>query len=720
MALNRRTKFAKWVIFALLIATQLSAPPLYCQSASAELSRWKTSSHSSIDSIRAISLAEWSWLLLEVDRDSAMSLAQQALEISESGPYLGALDLACNVIGNCHRRQNKVDSALIFFNRSLRYRLDRKDSLAAVRMLINVGCLQNDAMRALDAKENFLSADLLISVDAHPKEKAIIQNGLGAAYRIVGDWKSSLWHLQQGLRIRESLGDSIEMSRSYQNIGNLFLDQGNKSQAQFFYHQSLLCLLGHGITTNHAKLYQNIGAMYLKSNQLDSADLWLQRGQIAFEQLDDSVGIAGISINLGLLSMAEGKYDVADMQFSIATETYHRYGMAIPEAEALNNSGLSRLQRRRFADAEAQLLRAWSAARIGGSVKLRIDLLANLAASAFGLGKHLEAMNYLHEKDILNDSIQRQLIQVSNLRAELDAAEFGKTILEKDAENIAEKETRRSIAFWAIIGGISLLVVVLVMIVLNLRGRNRALKAEGANAAISAKVDALLKEQEWRSTESLLQGVEIERKRFGQEIHDNVQTIISAIRLNLGGLEAKMQESDEKNHRNFAKAIELLDKAVTEIQRISRNLESGILRKFGLPAALSDLGDTIRDSTGLEVEVYIFGFDVEKRLDFSLERLVLLMVHELVGNALKHAQAKSIEIHVTLNHISLNIVIIDDGEGFDPESPDFKSGIGLRSIRERVTRLHGDFSIDSGQGNGTTIMIDIPLAEDISPSPSTL
>ena len=91
---------------------------------------------------------------------------------------------------------------------------------------------------------------------------------------------------------------------------------------------------------------------------------------------------------------------------------------------------------------------------------------------------------------------------------------------------------------------------------------------------------------------------------------------------------------------------------------------------------------------------------------------VYRIVQELIGNTLKHAKASEISIQLNEYDDSVNLMVEDDGVGFDPLKLRKEAGIGLENLKARVAKLGGTLNIDSGKGAGTTISIDIPIHND--------
>jgi hypothetical protein len=113
-------------------------------------------------------------------------------------------------------------------------------------------------------------------------------------------------------------------------------------------------------------------------------------------------------------------------------------------------------------------------------------------------------------------------------------------------------------------------------------------------------------------------------------------------------------------------------------------------------------------SRGLEVQYNVHGF--EERLPEPTEISLYRILLELINNVIKHAAASRLTIQLIRHPKYINIVVEDNGTGFDRSfTAEKNKGTGLNNIRSRVDYLKGSMEIDSGKGTGTTVMIEIPV-----------
>jgi two-component system, NarL family, sensor kinase len=151
---------------------------------------------------------------------------------------------------------------------------------------------------------------------------------------------------------------------------------------------------------------------------------------------------------------------------------------------------------------------------------------------------------------------------------------------------------------------------------------------------------------------------------------------------------------------------QLIDRACTEVRRISHNMMPAALVYAGLPGALDDLADQVRaNQIGCVLEIVGDLNQLSATRTMGLYRIV----QELVNNMLKHAKAQQVLLQLICHQDQLVITVEDDGQGFDPEAAQQQRSLGLKSIDSRVRYLQGEWEIDTVQGEGTTITIRLPL-----------
>ncbi|MCR9249422.1 MAG: sensor histidine kinase [bacterium] len=214
-----------------------------------------------------------------------------------------------------------------------------------------------------------------------------------------------------------------------------------------------------------------------------------------------------------------------------------------------------------------------------------------------------------------------------------------------------------------------------------------------------------LKDTEYQSLNSMLEGQEMERKRIAREIHDGIGPLLSTVKMNLANIEGEIDHLPKDMAIKFRQSYQLIDEAAGDLRAISHNLMPKVLSDFGLIEALETLCEKIDLHKKVNVEFICTGFD--ERLDEVSELGMYRICQELLNNSLKHANASYIAIQLFKSANSVRLSYEDDGVGFDTNQ--YVDGIGLMNIESRVKALAGEFLIDSSEGKGMTATIEVPL-----------
>jgi signal transduction histidine kinase len=201
---------------------------------------------------------------------------------------------------------------------------------------------------------------------------------------------------------------------------------------------------------------------------------------------------------------------------------------------------------------------------------------------------------------------------------------------------------------------------------------------------------------------------EEERKRIARELHDSTGQSLSSLLLGLRRLE---EAADlESLRERVADLREIVSASLEEVRRMAWELRPSALDDLGLVAALKRYAADYRERNGIEVDLIARGLDGE-RLPPEVETTVYRIVQEALTNVMRHAQAQNVSVLIDRREGKLLLVIEDDGVGFDPSSLIEGPGqrLGLYGMRERAELLGGKFTVESSEGQGTTLFVDLPL-----------
>ena len=236
-------------------------------------------------------------------------------------------------------------------------------------------------------------------------------------------------------------------------------------------------------------------------------------------------------------------------------------------------------------------------------------------------------------------------------------------------------------------------------------------------------------------TSYLIAGQEEERKRLSRELHDGLGQMLTAIKLQIEGLEAGIARaaSEQNTGATYSTNLKTLKSLVTqtiqETRTISNNLMPSVLSDFGVVPAIKMLADNDR-SESIDVTFKTNLATDGPRLDKNIEIMLYRVTQEAVSNAVRHARPTHILIELKERRNSLQLMISDDGTGFlipekkrtDEQSQSAQElsnlfnrvdasrppSQGLQNIQERTKLVNGKFKINSKPGKGTKLQITIP------------
>ena len=304
--------------------------------------------------------------------------------------------------------------------------------------------------------------------------------------------------------------------------------------------------------------------------------------------------------------------------------------------------------------------------------------------------------SYLEVQEEFN--FEKQNTKISELNVQYQTKE-------KEVENLTLKTKieRNQIITYAILILLLVVIVLTVLIYKNLSKKKKI--AEQAQLIQTQKLEKTLKDRELHDIDVMLQSQEHERQQIANELHDNLGSLLATLKLNFQNLNRSQSTDDQKL---FNKTDALLDEAYHKIRNISHLKNLGIIGNEGILVAVKKMAEKMTVINRLQFNVIPFG--LTQRLDNSTEVTLFRIIQELCTNIIKHSQASEVNIYLTQHNPSLiNLIIEDNGKGFDYKKVTKKDGIGLKSIEKKVEQMGGSFTIDSNLSKGTTIIIDLPL-----------
>jgi signal transduction histidine kinase len=209
-----------------------------------------------------------------------------------------------------------------------------------------------------------------------------------------------------------------------------------------------------------------------------------------------------------------------------------------------------------------------------------------------------------------------------------------------------------------------------------------------------------------RLSRSLVQAQETERKSLSRELHDEVGQMLTALRMQLGNLDALKNSDLSAFSERLEEAKRVNSEAMKAIRDLAMGLRPSMLDDLGLEPALQWQGREFSRHTGVPAVVEVSGALDE--LSDAQRTCIYRVVQEALTNCARHANAKNVLVSVHGYPDRVHVLVKDDGVGVGSGNR-ARRGLGLIGIEERVHALRGKVTIRSPQNKGTAVEVEIPV-----------
>lgn len=213
-------------------------------------------------------------------------------------------------------------------------------------------------------------------------------------------------------------------------------------------------------------------------------------------------------------------------------------------------------------------------------------------------------------------------------------------------------------------------------------------------------------------TEHLQRSIEAERAAIAREIHDDIGGALTAVKFDLAWIGRHASSTDISAHAQAAS--EMLQHAIGASQRIMMNLRPPVLDQ-GLVAAVQWLAENFERRTGVAVRLHSSAAALALAADIEL--VAYRTAQEALTNVGKYAGARQVRIDLSDDGAVLTLEVSDDGCGMAPEARAKPQSFGLRGLHERARTVGGWLDVSSRPGQGTSVIVSIPLPSQPTEQP---
>lgn len=566
---------------------------------------------------------------------------------------------AIKFLGIAQHLQARYDSAIYWYNKGLQLSEELNDSTNMAKCYLNIATSYNKKGLYEQAVENALLSLKIFEKTGDINGQARVQNMIGIFYFNRDNYEAALEYFEKYQKLAIAANDSGEIVSALNNTASaLHLLKRFTDERQLLL-KSIAIQEARGQYIRIGSAYENLGTLYLDSDSLQQASIFFEKARRIYQINSNKYNLARSNLQIARVKKKQKKY----------------------------NEAIAVIQQTLEYCAE------------GGFLKLKEEALYQMALVYKEQSDYKNAYNafadYVATKDsVLNEknqeSINQLMIEFETEKKERQIAEQELQITQKTLES---KHKSTAIIF---LSG-TLLIILLIAFIVYSRIREKQERRLNQERMQMQQVQMKV----------VLESQESERKRFARDLHDGFGQLITAVKIMLSQMHSST--SEQERSEIALKSNEVLDSMHAQLREIAHNIMPEQLMEEGLEAALRDYARRIEKNTDIQIEVNTFGLD--KTLNQAVEINLYRIIQEWINNVIKYSGAQNMSLQLTGFDNEINLLIEDNGKGFDKEKLLKSSGWGWKNIQSRLEAINGKLEIDSREGSlGTSFILDFPVA----------
>lgn len=523
----------------------------------------------------------------------------------------------------------------------------------------------------------------------HPRRIATILGNIGKSYTYKSEYEQGLQYFLEAMGYIEKAGDK-DLEASFNDILQCLYHYLKQNEKAIEYGEKAVAYFSKdSLGYNYANALMNLSTNYmnLKPRQIEKG-LEGHLKVLKIARATDNLRMeATVLNNIADCYNELGRTAEARVYNEKALEMARKMNSVRSIFTSVMRLGYFELRSNHFSKAESFFMEALLLSKDHKMLKEEKTCTGAMVDLAYARNDYRAVKQFETRLDslsnlVLNDAIQKAILELET-----------KFETEKKEVRIAALEKERRTTYW-LAGAVCLIFILAIVLLVY---RHRLIKNQ--KMLVEQQVKQLEQEKQLVATQATLDGETAERTRLARDLHDGLGGMLSVVRLNLKDVKSGGYIAAEEMTR-FDKALSMLDDSIRELRRVAHHMMPESLLRYGLKVSLTDFCNEIPSA-------HFHYFGDEKRLDGNLEILIYRSVHELVNNALRHANADNINLQVIQEADRISITVQDDGKGFDTATE--IKGMGLESVTNRVATYNGKMSVYSSPGSGTEINIEFDL-----------
>ncbi|WP_103068413.1 tetratricopeptide repeat-containing sensor histidine kinase [Aquimarina sediminis] len=602
----------------------------------------------------------------------------------------------------------------------------------------------NNLERQFDSLENMSSDKALIHAREMVKYSLKNKNNtylvssyvkLATAYENLTKSDSAVVFYDKALDLSRTVDSDTLFAFSVIRMSQLNSIRGNQEKVVNLIFEALQQVENNPDQKHKHKLYYKLSEVHRELGAFDKAEHYLR---VIIEEAESDDLLAAAYNSLGLLQYSNKNYKDGKANLLRSLKIYRLQKDNYNTCSMLINLGALHYQLKKYEKAKGYLIEAKSISKSSGYLNLYSMVLANLSVIFHKEKDYEKELVYLKESEELakNTGNYQTLSTVANnmmfiyarqsdmknvrkyarkYRNAIDSlykTEQNKKIFEietkyetskKEFQIARQKETMFMQRVYIVIAVLLALLLGAILFLYRQRLKTQKLRFIHQEDLNEEKINNLLDAHKLQKIKASVDGQNKERERISKDLHDGIGGNLAAIKMRLERVKDRLPSELDC-------VITSINQTYDEIRSISHDLMPRNIHHLYFTDLVKDLiGFSVRKD--VEVKCYIHPEKELNNIPESLQLTIYRIIQELITNINKHATATEISINITIYEKSnqVNMIIEDNGVGFDVKKSNL--GVGLRSIKQRISNNNGSIKIDSNYGIGTIVCIELPYYE---------
>lgn len=600
-------------------------------------------------------------------------------------------------ISNIYARVN-LDSSKAYANRAFELSEKIENDSLKIKALMFLGHTSWERGSYNDAIENFEKS---LEISTSIKDTTTIAdayNGLGIVYSKLGKLNTSIDYYFKTLNIYEKLNDSLGMAATLLNVAWDYRKLEEYQKSIKYNNQSLQIYSFLKDSLHIAMVNNNIAGSLNELGKYKEALRFSEKSKDYFLKLNYERYTAYPITNIAISNDSLHNYEIAKENYIKAIEL-HTVNREPYELAFLSNA---------FANLSYNL-KDYNLAVLKGKEAIKyakeIDAIEFIASSSKTLAKTYEKLNQLSKSNEYlklyikhNDSVitGEKLKAIAELETKYETQKKEKKILTQRAD-LAEKElnlNRKNIQLFGLVILALVLSLLGYMLYNQQKLKNKQLKKESELKVALTKIETQNRLQE-------------QRLRISRDLHDNIGAQLTFIISSIDNLQYGFKIKNEKLTNKLGSISVFTKETIYELRDTIWAMNKSEILLEDLQVRISNFIDKARASSN-KIE---FKINIDKAISNEVSFTsvkgmnIYRIMQEAVNNAIKYAEASSINIDIEENDSGYQFSVLDDGKGFDASSVEY--GNGLNNMGKRANDINAKFAIESQIEKGTKVSLKV-------------